>query len=365
MSAVAAAVLEPVGQARVALQGVAVEARLQGLLSEVTVAQTYRNLEDTNIEATYTFPLSLDAVLLELTLELNGRQLQGVVQPKAQAEQRYEEAIDDGDTAVLLQQIEPGTFSMNLGNLLAGEPAVIRFRYAQLHRWQGDRLRFHLPTTIAPRYGDPLAAGYAPHQVPEHALTADHGFTLKLEIAGQLAQADFECPSHPVAVSHYSGSRVLTLAGGSRLMDRDFVLVLRAPATWAGEGAFAADGDGYVALASFHLPVPDRNAHAARCLKLVVDCSGSMAGDSIAQARAALHEILGHLRPGDHFNLVAFGSTHRLLFPAAVPATDVNVRVAADFLRSLDANMGGTETERHSTPRTPAGRRPVCRPTCC
>ena len=83
MSAVAAAVLEPVGQARVALQGVAVEARLQGLLSEVTVTQTYRNLEDTAIEATYTFPLPLDAVLLELTLELNGRQLQGVVQPKA------------------------------------------------------------------------------------------------------------------------------------------------------------------------------------------------------------------------------------------------------------------------------------------
>jgi Ca-activated chloride channel family protein len=344
MSAVAAAVLEPVGQARVALQGVAVEARLQGLLSEVTVAQTYRNLEDTNIEATYTFPLPLDAVLLELTLELNGRQLRGVVQAKAAAEERYEGAIDDGDTAVLLQQIEPGTFSMNLGNLLAGETAVVRFRYAQLHRWQGDRLRFHLPTTIAPRYGDPLAAGYAPHQVPEHALTADHGFTLKLEIAGQLAQADFDCPSHPVAVSHYSDSRVLTLAGGSRLMDRDFVLVLRAPATWGGEGTFAADGDGYVALASFHLPVPDRRDHAARCLKLVVDCSGSMAGDSIAQARAALHEILGHLRPGDHFNLMTFGSTHRLLFPVAVPATDVNVRVAADFLRGLDANMGGTET---------------------
>ena len=186
MYAVAAAVLEPVGQARVALQGVEVEARLQGLLSDVTVTQTYRNLEDTNIEATYTFPLPLDAVLLELTLDLNGRQLRGVVQPRAEAEERYEGAIDDGDTAVLLQQIEPGTFSMNLGNLLAGETAVIRFRYAQLHRWQGDRLRFHLPTTIAPRYGDPLAAGYAPHQVPEHALTADHGFTLKLEIAGQL-----------------------------------------------------------------------------------------------------------------------------------------------------------------------------------
>ena len=255
---------------------------------------------------------------------------------------------------------------MNLGNLLAGETAVIRFRYAQLHRWQGDRLRFHLPTTIAPRYGDPLAAGYAPHQVPEHALTADHGFTLKLEIAGQLAQADFECPSHPVAVSDVGGSRVLTLSGGSRLMDRDFVLVLRAPATWDGEGTFAADGDGYVALASFHLPVPDRRDHAAALPQAGRGLLGldgrrlDRAGPRRAARDPGPPAPRRSLHPGDF----------RLHSPPAVPgrrAGDGRERPGRGR-RSCAASTrtwAGPRPARHSTPPTPAGRRPVCRPTCC
>ena len=51
---------------RVALCDVSVSAVLQDLLAEVTVSQTYRNDECTNIEAVYTFPMPLDAVLLDL-----------------------------------------------------------------------------------------------------------------------------------------------------------------------------------------------------------------------------------------------------------------------------------------------------------
>jgi Ca-activated chloride channel homolog len=169
------AMLEPRGEARVALQSVEVQARLLGLLSDVTLTQTYRNLEQTPIEAVYTFPLPLDGVLLGLTLDLNGQTLKGVVQPRPSAAARYEQAVDEGDAAVLLEQLQPGLFSLNLANLLPGESARIRIRYAQLHRWQGNRLRFHLPTTLAPRYGDPLAAGLAPHQVPEAGLKGPKG----------------------------------------------------------------------------------------------------------------------------------------------------------------------------------------------
>ena len=60
---------------RVALTDVSVSAVLRDLLSEVTVSQTYRNDEQKNIEAVYTFPLPLDAVLLELQVEIGGRVL--------------------------------------------------------------------------------------------------------------------------------------------------------------------------------------------------------------------------------------------------------------------------------------------------
>ncbi|USF86249.1 VIT domain-containing protein [Candidatus Endoriftia persephonae] len=102
MTIATAAVLEPIGEARIALESVDVQANLRGLFADVVVTHVYRNLENVNIEAVYTFPLPLDAVLLDLSLELNGKKLRGVVQPKGEAEERYEDAIDKGDSAVVV-----------------------------------------------------------------------------------------------------------------------------------------------------------------------------------------------------------------------------------------------------------------------
>ncbi len=339
-----AAVLEPVNRGhRVALETVDVQARLRSLFSEVIVTQVYRNLEEANIEAIYTFPLPLDAVLLELTLELNGQTLQGVVQPQKVAEQRYEDAVEEGDTAVLLQQVEPGLFTFNVGNINPGEKADIRLRYAQVHRWQGDRLRFHLPTTVAPRYGAPSASGLAPYAVHEHVLSADHGLSLKVSVAGTLAQADFECPSHPVAIASRAGVTEFSLSGGFTQMDRDFVLVVKEPANAKPEGLCTKDGEEYVTLAAFHPTGPENESPTPRCLQLVVDCSGSMGGESIAQAKAALRQIIDLLRPNDFFNVIKFGSGYKELFAEPVVASEDNINMAGKFVNQMDADMGGTE----------------------
>ncbi len=343
MTTATAAVLKPIGEARIALESVDIQAHLHGLFADVMVTQVYRNLENVNIEAVYTFPLPMDAVLLDLTLELNGQILRGLVQPKSLAEGQYEDAIDEGDSAILLQQVEPGVFTLNVGNILPNEKTVIRFRYGLLHRWHGDSLRFSLPTTIAPRYGDPLTSGLAPHQLPEYELTTDHGFALELKIVGELAQANFDCPSHPIAVSMTSGTRIITLSSGSAYMDRDFVLLLKKPSGSTGQALCAPDEDGYVVLASFHPAFPDDVPRSPRCVKLVVDCSGSMGGDSIAQAKTALHEIISLLKPTDYFNLIIFGTGFHLLFPEPVIASKENIRAAALYVEKIDAYMGGTE----------------------
>ena len=343
MNTATAAVLEPIDEARIALESVDIQAGLRGLMSEVEVTQTYRNLESHNVEAVYTFPLPLDAVLLELTLELNGKKLQGKVEPKTEAEERYEQAIEDGDSAILLQNVEPGIFTMNVGNIQPNEQATVRFRHAQLHHWRGDSLRFHLPTTIAPRYGDPFASGMAAHQVPTYVLSVDHGFSLAVLIEGDLAQANFECPSHPIIVSMSAEVRKISLSGGSALMDRDFVLNVKKPPLSKVEGWWTQDEKESVALASFHPEFPEHFHHSPRCVKFVVDCSGSMGGASIGQAKSALREIISLLNPNDHFNLIKFGTGFEMLFHETVAASKENIKAAAFFLDHIDADMGGTE----------------------
>jgi Ca-activated chloride channel family protein len=325
---------------RVALTDVSVSATLRDLLGEVTVCQTYRNDEDVNIEAVYTFPLPLDAVLLDLRVEIGGRILTGVVVEKKAAEQKYEDAIEAGDAAVMLEAIEPGLYTMNVGNLLPKETAKITFTYAIVYRWVGDTLRVSLPTTIAPRYGK---SPHAPHQQPESSLEVENQFSLQVDVFGSLREAQFVCPSHKVTLASSPEKTVITLEQPKAAMDRDFILTVKAPQTTHSFAICGADHEGTAAIASFKPMFPGLRQPRALELAIVIDCSGSMQGDSIDQAKQALTGILDALEPRDRVTLVAFGNTTKLLSGKLLPCTPANLAKARTFAAGLNADMGGTE----------------------
>jgi Ca-activated chloride channel homolog len=336
------AALESTSGENAVLQEVRAQAHINDLLAEVTVDQKYHNPHGTNIEAVYTFPLPLDAVLLDFEIEIGGRKLAGKVVEKSDAERRYEDAIVGGDTAVLLEQSQPGLYTASVGNILPDEVATIRFRYGVQLRWNGDTVRFMMPTAIAPRYGDATAAGLLQHQVPEHAFDAEQSFSLAITVQGILSAANFTCPTHNVNVQPADKGMAIDVVG-TPAMDRDFILEACAPAVEASGALCAPDQDGWVALVSFRPEVPDTEYSDPRCVKIVVDCSGSMTGDSIAQARAAIDRVLDDLREGDFFEIITFGSSHSTLFGSGMPVSETSLARARDFVRVIDANMGGTE----------------------
>jgi len=338
-----APVLEPVGEGKVALQSVNVEAVIENLLCEITVRQVYRNLEKINIEAIYTFPLPLSAVLLDMTIKTKTRKLKGIVVEKTEAEDRYENAITDGDTAIMLEQSEPGLYTMNVGNLQPEDEIEISITYAELFKWQDDSLRFFLPTTIAPRYGDPESVGLQPHQTPEYDLMHDNAFKIIVTILGELSDASFKSPSHQLNIEKQKGKTIISLQKGKAFMDRDFVLNLFMESEQKSLAMLDKNFDSHVALASFYPRFPGVASKTPRCITIIVDCSGSMQGDSIAQARKALYEILDLLRPEDTFNVIRFGSSFNKLFPDPVKAVPGNLKKANNLLETLEADMGGTE----------------------
>lgn len=329
------------------LESVKIEGVLRGLACELTVTQAFRNDTKKNIEAVYTFPLPHGATLLDLVAKIGSRELRGAVLPKARAEERYEEAISGGDGAIMLEKSDDGICTVNFGNLMPGEKATLTYRYAYLLSWQQDTVKFRLPTTIAPRYGDYVAAGYQPHQAPVTDILAEYRFSLKLEIEGVLSGAILDSPSHRISVQHQSGKALISLQGNQAWMDRDFNLEMKLAGTEKAHAQSARDqiSGGQVVLASFYPQIPGGEI-AAICAKIVVDCSGSMNGDSIAQARIGLHRILDNLRETDTFNVIRFGSTHRAYFPECAPASGRPLRSAREAVDNLDADLGGTEMGR-------------------
>ena len=127
-------------------------------------------------------------------------------------------------------------------------------------------------------------------------------------------------------------------------MDRDFVLLIHRTEQNDGFAYFDQDLEGrWVAW----IPVnPQVEASAEpRQVTIVVDCSGSMGGASIHQAKNALREIVEQLRPEDSFSIINFGSSWQALFGCLKHASDANKKKAYRWIERTDADMGGTEVQ--------------------
>lgn len=323
---------------KLALRGVDVAARITGLLAETALTQKYRNETESNLELAYSFPLPVGATLLSFAVQMGERIFHGEVIPRQDAELAYEKAIGEGNSAFRQQEIRSGLYNATLGNLMPGEAVEITFTYAESLAWNGNSLRYRLPTTIAPRYGEPT--GMQPWQRPQTSLLAEYPLSLKVAIAGELARCAIHCPSHKLSFVLDNGSLQLTLAKGAT-MDRDFVLELENERVHSlGVRAFARDT--HVAMLSLLPPPVDGNPQN-RDVVMVLDCSGSMQGDSLRLAKEGILLALGSMQPDERFGIVAFGSNAIPLDRELLPANRKNLDMARrwiDFLGTMgDTNL--------------------------
>lgn len=319
--------------------GADVEAVISDAIATTRITQRYRNADQRPIEVIYTFPLPDRAALLAFEVKLGDRQLTGQIVEVVSAARRYEEAVDAGDSAVLVQSLGQGLFSASIGNLMPNEEASITIRYATENRWEDGHLAWRLPTVIAPRYGD---SGLSAEQEPVTDTTADHRATVSIVIEGAVATADITSPSHAIDVERATGRATVRPTRGQIAMDRDFVLSL-AHQRVVSAARMAQDEDGVLVWASFIPSAEAWSSDHACALDIVLDCSGSMGGSSISVARQALERIVSGLKPRDRFNLIRFGSEVATLFASRVPANEANLARAEEVLRTLQADMGGTE----------------------
>ncbi|WP_415036892.1 VIT and vWA domain-containing protein [Azonexus sp.] len=285
------------------LSGVDVSTRITGLLASTALVQKYKNDTDTNLELSYTFPVPVSGTLLSFAVAIGERKFEGQVIPRAQAETRYEETIGEGNSAFRLQEVRAGMYNATLGNVMPGEEVAITLSYAEPLSWNGKSIRYRLPTTIAPRYGEP--SGMQPWQRPETSLAAEYPLAVTVSIAGELSQSAVSCSSHKVSMKLQSDVLTIQLTKGAS-MDRDFILEIENDQV-RSLGTIATALDTNVAMLTLLPPEVEARGNQ-RDVVLVIDCSGSMQGDSIKLAKEGVMLALGSLDANERFDLIAFGT---------------------------------------------------------
>jgi len=329
------------------LTKVVAEGRLRNGLFEMSVEQHYRNAGRTNLETVYTFPLMPDAVLLGLELQMGERRLSGKALPVATARQDYEEALEDGNSAALLEKATDGLYTVSVGNLLAGETASIRYHYAQPICAKKGLLRITIPTTVAPRYGNPSNT-LQPHQVPESDVVAEYPFTLTVQIDAETSSKTnsetnreaITSPTHAIALSTSGDNTRVSFPRAS--LDRDVVLLIQQAASPC---IYIAKTDaGCIAYAPIVATLPGLSEQLSpMSLRMVIDCSGSMAGESIKSARRGAMRVLEALSDADEVSITRFGTTFEHFDQRLTKAVAPAKRDALNYLQGTDATLGGTE----------------------
>lgn len=335
--------LKSLDDSAVPLKKMSLQADIKDLLMSWKVSQIFRNTTDKTIEATYTFPTAWSAVLTEFAAVIGGERLVAQAMSRANAEEKYESAHEDGDLPILLNAAEDGIASVTLGNLAPKEEVTLELSFLTLLAPVNGIIRVTLPFSAGERYSSDGRQGrLEPHEEIETSLTAEYPVEADLHISGALTDCQISVPSHPASYSKDDdGARI---AVKKAFADRNLTLLFEnVPAMNAGYLAEDPFREGGWAAACVFTP-PAGSEKKSLCVDIVADCSGSMDGVGVIKMREALAALTDVLTKDDEITLTRFGSSVEPVIDSPRAFTSFFVRRSFQPIVSrMEADLGGTE----------------------
>jgi len=332
----------------VPLTRVETRVRVVNFISEVEVIQEYQNKEKNPIEVLYFFPVEEEAAVTACSAELEGRTVEAKIQEKEKAQKLYNEAIKERKTAFMLEETKADIFQLKIGNLSPGAGCTVKITYLMELPVEDGKTRVTIPTTIAPRYVPPQDGSVVAKKIAsiEYDFTSPAPLHLEVDIAMKTKIVSVTSPSHEIVtqMEDRAGSfTALTKFDGTTTdMDRDIVVLIDSDEPHQPKVVIEKGDDGSVAALLSMVPKFELKKQPSEIIFLI-DCSGSMRGQSIELAKQALQLFVHSLPVDSYFNIFCFGSRFTQLFPQSQPFTDETLDSAKQLLKGIDANLGGTE----------------------
>ncbi|KAI5195335.1 hypothetical protein E4T39_08248 [Aureobasidium subglaciale] len=317
------------------------------------LSQTFQNPSAGQLsKVRYTFPLYDGVVVTAFTCVIGNKIIKGHIEQKDQARKTFHAAVKKGESAGLLEPLPLGIFGVTLGNIPAETSIRVDIVYGGelKHDAEVDGLRYMLPTSIAPRYGD----------YPGQLLPLDSAVVKSTRIVVDVDMEDcairkVQCPSnHPIALDIGTLSTTpkptadmskasVSLSHNTTELGSDFVLQIVIDDIDSPRGIIEAHSlpDRQALMVTF---VPRFNLKPIRPeIIFIADQSGSMQGTKNTALVAALKTFIKSLPSGVRFNICAFGSHHKFLWEKSMPYNQENYTQALQFVQGFTASYGGTE----------------------
>lgn len=320
MNSVPEVVAEKENQFCISLGRVSFLADIFGMFAKVTCQQEFENHNMVSVEAVYVFPLPEDASVVGCEMAIGDKKITAELKEKEQSKKEYEEAVEAGHHASLLEQKRDNIFRINVGGIEPGEKIKIITTYSQRVHWQDNGGRFNIPLVVAPRFipgnptGEKTGGSWAENtdEVPDASeitpVVIKEGVPHTADIKVILSPG-FSCsinsPSHDLIVGEHSFTDSPVEIGLKDLTpDRDFILCYQSESSKvdAAIHKVAFEGKNYVTIDVIPSGV---TVTMPKDVIFCLDVSLSMSGAKIEGLKLVAENVARRLSRQDVRNRVA------------------------------------------------------------
>lgn len=321
------------GSAPIAIQSHRVTARIEDGLARTTVRQVFVNPHPRMLEAIYSFPLPENAAIVELTMIVAGQRLEGLLAERRKARQIYDDLVKKAIDPALLEKTGRSEYRLSVFPVAPKIETVIELTYVEPTPVVGGEMRYVYPLALQSN----ATQGGAAQTLCD--LTATIGVSSSVRIVG------LESPTQGMSTTLLSAreGRASFERTQARL-DSDLVVVARIASAEPGLRVHtyrAPGGDAFFA-AVITPPELDADSLIPRDFTFVLDTSGSMQGEKLAQAKRAATWWIERLGPKDRANLILFSDVTSRFAQAPVDATPENRAALSKFVADA-VDRGGTD----------------------
>ena len=349
-----------------------ISATVQDVYATVGARHSYNSPYNTPTEALFVFALPEHSVVDEFNLDVGGRAIRGIVRKREEAEQIYQEVRRQGYQASMMTQDRPNIFTHRIASIQPGEAIHVDLHYLHTLRRREGWKEMVFPKVFDPKYSgqnrnsdrvpDPgqsfqHSANSASHSTNGAVHASSDSETgepreviaeFSIELLPSVPWKEIVSSSHKIEVrSLENGRKKIVLKNAEELMERDFILRLK-PKAEKLTTALTANRIGNETFLALSVYPPelggkvDSSINTPLEMIFVLDCSDSMRGQPLEQAKKAIRFALEKLTENDSFQLIQFSNTFQAFGPNPLPGTRENIKRAMSYLERLEG-VGGEQ----------------------
>jgi len=303
-------------------KGLEIGTRIENHYAMTTFTGNIKNPTEFSEDTTITVNIPDDALISNLSITINGLTSYAVVAPRSQAQQEYDEAKDEGDTATQLRASnDPSIFYLDL-NIRANSNISFSLRYEQVIVKKMNNYTYILPFGVLSNAD--LFSG-----INVNIDIKGIGNLTPVNIQkGSITPVEYWITQSNVRYSHTANQISKTSSIG-------IVYQEEAPPVDGILKTYIDDTGGYF-MHVFSPQIADLGTYLPKDVIFVLDRSGSMGGRKIEQLKDAFSEIVYQVHDEDRFNVISFSSNIDQWQEEMVQADLENKQSSVQYINAID-----------------------------